>query len=391
MITCYAIKYSEKELKLSSQSFTAAQREAIWLAHSCKCAYTRETLDVSNFHIDHIIPESLKENPVLMAETLSKLGLQQDFDLLGWENLLPCRPGVNLQKSVTVFELPHIHFFLGIAAAKKQIVIDNLLKIERRKVRGRAIILLQQSLERGEITTEELAQLIEKYTENPEVIFELLQGLRFADAEEVLAVSNADIEELLNRPIRFGDNTDLDGLSLSNDENEERLVATCREYEEALSQGFYANTTFAIKMATYFEHQGGLLRALEKANTPKESYIAKPKVSIIDLSLMPLSLFPVMGETQDIIDDKISYQDKVDDDSLVIKRVSQNLLRIESAAMGQQLIEVARADFNGDGIEDILLFEYCYATGGTLGFGGIKIITRLSSDGMFELVSLPKP
>jgi len=71
--------------------------------------------------------------------------------------------------------------------------------------------------------------------------------------------------------------------------------------------------------------------------------------------------------------------------------VSQNLLRIESAAMGQQLIEVARADFNGDGIEDILLFEYCYATGGTLGFGGIKIITRLSSDGMFELVSLPKP
>lgn len=96
---------------MSSQSFTAAQREAIWLAHSCKCAYTRETLDVSNFHIDHIIPESLKENPVLMAETLSKLGLQQDFDLLGWENLLPCRPGVNLQKSVTVFELPHIHFF----------------------------------------------------------------------------------------------------------------------------------------------------------------------------------------------------------------------------------------------------------------------------------------
>lgn len=52
--------------------------------------------------------------------------------------------------------------------------------------------------------------------------------------------------------------------------------------------------------------------------------------------------------------------------------------------MGQQLIEVARADFNGDGIEDILLFEYCYATHGTFGFGGITIIISRRADGLFE-------
>lgn len=373
---------------MSSQSFSAAQREAIWNAHSCKCAYTRELLDVSNFHIDHIIPETLNEKPKLLAEKLSLLGLPLDFDLLGWENLIPCRPGANLQKSATVFEPAHVHFFLGVAAAKKQEIINNLLKIERRKIRGRVIILLQQSLERGELSTEEIAQLLEKYTETPEAIFELLQGLKFADAEEVLAVSSADIEELLNRPIKFGENNDLNALPLTNDENEECLVATCREYEEALSQGFYANTTFAIKMATFFEHQCGLLRALEKASTPKKSYISRPKVSIIDLSLMPQTLFPVMGDVEYFIDEVKSYQDMVDDGSLIIKRVAQNLLRIESAAMGQQLIEVARADFNGDGIEDMLLFEYCYATGGTLGFGSIKILTRLSSEGPFELVSL---
>lgn len=55
--------------------------------------------------------------------------------------------------------------------------------------------------------------------------------------------------------------------------------------------------------------------------------------------------------------------------------------------MGQQLIEVARADFNNDGIEDILLFEYCYATHGTLGFGGIRILTRKTENGLFEIVS----
>jgi len=58
--------------------------------------------------------------------------------------------------------------------------------------------------------------------------------------------------------------------------------------------------------------------------------------------------------------------------------------------MGQQLVEVARADFNGDGCEDILLFEYCYATHGTLGFGGVRILSRRSIDGKFECI-VPKP
>lgn len=139
-------------MNVSKQSFTAAQREAICLAHSNKCAYTRETLDISSFHIDHVVPEALNEKPDLRAETLAKLGLPKDFDLLGWENLLPCRPGANLQKSATVFDPAQVHFFLGVAASKKPDVIENFEKIERRKNRGRAIILLQQCLERGELS-----------------------------------------------------------------------------------------------------------------------------------------------------------------------------------------------------------------------------------------------
>jgi len=38
-----------------------------------------------------------------------------------------------------------------------------------------------------------------------------------------------------------------------------------------------------------------------------------------------------------------------------------------------------------------LLFEYCYATHGTLGFGGIRILTRRSADGLFEGVSAQDP
>jgi hypothetical protein len=55
--------------------------------------------------------------------------------------------------------------------------------------------------------------------------------------------------------------------------------------------------------------------------------------------------------------------------------------------MGQHLVEVARADFDGDGIEEILLFEYCYATHGTLGFGGVTILRRRGPNALFERVT----
>lgn len=62
----------------------------------------------------------------------------------------------------------------------------------------------------------------------------------------------------------------------------------------------------------------------------------------------------------------------------------------EPEGMGQQLIEVARADFNSDGIEDILLFEYCYATHGKLGFVEITMLTRNTPDGPFESIIVSK-
>ena len=85
-----------------------------------------------------------------------------------------------------------------------------------------------------------------------------------------------------------------------------------------------------------------------------------------------------------------SYQDLVNTGDLIVRQVRGNLLKVEEQeGMGQILIEVVRADFNGDGIEDILLFEYCYATHGTLGFGGIRLITRFAASEKFTVLNTP--
>lgn len=369
---------------MTVQAFSASQREAIWRAYDRKCAYTRQLLDVSNFHIDHILPESLGQDLGKLAETLSKLGLPSTFDLCGYANLVPCQPGANLQKGALVLDPAHIHYFLGVASAKKDAVEENLIRIEKRKNRGRALILLQQALERGELAADEVADILQKYTDKPAEIFELLEGMLFADAAEIRIVARSEIDALRDRPIKLGQNDHIDGVTLTNNENKERHVRTCREYDTALIEGYFACTTFDIKMSTWFEHQCGLLKALEAASFPSTSFIADPRVGVLDLELLPFSFFPQIGEVEAEPDEMSTYQSKVDDGTLVVKRVGNHLLQIqEPDGMGQQFIEVARADFNGDGVEDILLFEYCYATHGTLGYGGIRVITRLASDGKF--------
>ncbi|MBI5115039.1 hypothetical protein HZA56_01035 [Candidatus Poribacteria bacterium] len=212
--------------------------------------------------------------------------------------------------------------------------------------------------------------------------------MKFADSTEVQAVARADIDELRGRPIRIGENGHIDGVFLENESHEEILIRTCKEYDAAISAGFYARTNIDIKLSVYFEHQCGLLKALEIATTPGTSFIADPRVGVADLHLIPFSMFPQFGVEREHENSAATYQEKIDDGSLVVKRLRQNTLCIEEPeGMGQQLIEVARADFSGDGIEDILLFEYCYATHGTLGFGGIKILTRKGPENRFELIT----
>jgi hypothetical protein len=113
---------------MSNQTFTAAQREAFYRAYDGKCAYTRQPIDMSSFHIDHIVPETLSADQQRLAAVKAELGLIAEFDLFGYENLVPVTPGVNLQKGKIVFD-PHVaRYYLGIAAAKKRALRKSLEK-----------------------------------------------------------------------------------------------------------------------------------------------------------------------------------------------------------------------------------------------------------------------
>ena len=374
---------------MSTQKFSAIEREAIWRAYSEKCVYTRGLIDISSFHIDHIIPEKLLDDPSGLDKTLKACGLDNTFDVRGWENLVPCQPGANLQKSTIVFDPSHVRYFLGVASARKADVVEQIAKIENSRKRGKAVVLLQQALETGKLTPDEVAQILQQHIGEPDEIFELLEAMTLVDSTEVRAIARSELEDLRDAPVNLIPDQGLDGVELTGPNSEKRACHTCREYDTAINEGYYAHTTFDVKMATRFEHRCGLLKALQVAKSPTQSFVSKPRVSVLDLDLMPYSFFPVLTKHGGDAETK-SYQDLIDIGKLVVRRIRGNMLTVEELeGMGQVLIEVTRADFNGDGMEDILLFEYCYATHGTLGFGGVRIITRLTADAMFSTLNSP--
>jgi hypothetical protein len=322
---------------MSQKSFSAIEREAVWIAHGKKCAYTGEVLTVDALHIDHIIPEKFLETPEQLKELKSRLGLAEDFGINGWENLVPCKQSANLRKGDVLFEDSRMHYFLHIARGKKENVLAQIRKIETSQNRGKAVIKIQQAVEAKHITPSEIATLLEQYNSHPEQIVTLLEALELKDQQPLNEVQVEQIAELKSAPIRFGQNDHIDSLELRNDKGERREVRSCNDYEGAIRDGYFAYTTYEIKMSVYFEHQCGLLNAISNSKMPEESYISQPHRGITDLSLIPFSLFPNIGDSEIEIDEAKSYQDVIDDGNLFIKRVTHNSITIEDEEMGQYL------------------------------------------------------
>lgn len=225
------------------------------------------------------------------------------------------------------------------------------------------------------------------------VTFQLIESIRFADGTIVESIAKDEIDTLRDLPIRLGENDHLDGVTLTKTRDDKVHVRTCREYDSALQRGYYASSNFDHKMSFFFKHPCGLLNALEKASAPKKSFISDAKVGVVNLELLPFEMFRENLASKSSWDAdrdlETTYQQKIDNQELVVTEKSQNVLNVEGFGMGQMLKEMVRADFNNDGIEDVLLFEYHHVTKGTYASGGIIVLTRKSMNGKFELLRPP--
>jgi hypothetical protein len=359
---------------MSSKKFTAVEREAIFEAYVGKCAYTSRLLEADHFHIDHIIPEFIFTNIPEFKRLKDSLKLSDDFNPHGWENLLPTAPSANLTKGRHPFDNNRAVFFLEIAAQHGQ-KIESLIQHKNRRLNAaRSLLLLQTIVESGELSRSQLSGVLRSYDDLSGDTIKLTEALKLTDLAEIDSISILNLSELYRAPIRVHDGTSYRGVYFCDDNGKEFLITNCEEYREAIQ-------------AIQFKHILGMLDVVSNAQRARVSFVDDPPSGLYDIKWLPVSLFPFLEEPDGINKHSVSYQDRVNEESLIIKEVSRNHICVEEPeGLGQHLTEILRADLNDDGIEDILLFEYYYATHGTFGSGSIKVITRLSKNSMFEEV-----
>lgn len=371
---------------MSKQKFSIEQREAIYQAYSGKCMYCGKSMDIREFEIDHILPESLLNDKGELHKTLNEFGLLVDFNILGYENLLPTHKKCNGTKSDTVNRIFALHILE--AAKKKPIIEDNLRKIVYRNKRIQTTHQICQLHATGDIEIRDIYNIIEQSSLLDKKI-KINNKLYFEDGSELDKISVGDIPSLEN--ISMADYFTLSKESASNPGTYDEIqVRTCNEFKDAIDHGYFPLCNVDMYTTLFIDQQCGLLKAARQAKLAEKSNVSYPYKGILDINLIPATFFPFITEDKKLnnLIKKSSYQDMVDKGYLVIKAVKQNMLEVAEPedGFGQVLFEVFRADVNDDGYEEIYIFENCYAIGGTMRFGGSYPITIRRKNGNFVKV-----
>jgi len=131
---------------LAKYSFTPFQRYAVYTVHGEKCYLCSKPIDLKTMEIDHIIPESLLDDPDKLNSVLVEFGLPMDFNLNSYQNWLPACRSCNNEKSNRVFKpAPIILARLQHTADKS----GDVAKLERETITKRKLSLAINTLERA--------------------------------------------------------------------------------------------------------------------------------------------------------------------------------------------------------------------------------------------------
>ena len=216
-----------------------------------------------------------------------------------------------------------------------------------------------------------------------DITFELVTPIEFADGSEKTSFTKAEIEALRDLPIYMGGNKF--NATLGNN-GDRRVVRTCREYDAAILAGYTPVSNADIGLAAFFKYPCGTLQLLERATRAKRSFLPQ---ELFDLKLLPLKLFPIVTDYEQRYGRDIkgeTYHDQAQKGELEVIEQAPHRFGCKDDRAKQYLTEVVRADFNGDGIEDILFSEATYSIGGTHRTYNLLILTRKSNEAKYEKV-----
>ncbi|MGC2830752.1 MAG: hypothetical protein WB627_07040 [Candidatus Acidiferrum sp.] len=233
--------------------------------------------------------------------------------------------------------------------------------------------------------------LAQTRTGQDEPVFKISTPLEFKGRVVSGSLRKSEIEALLDLPIRNG-NSDLKegyGVEMTRPSGGKFMAYTCREWEKAQYEKAYSATTYDMAMEGSLIHTCGLLFQLQNARLPLKSFVANPRVTLADINLLPAEILGVNGDEEDEENNERRLRGLTISQAVPAKDIQEanrTFLRLSFGGFQQLFQEAARADFDGNGFEEIFVFTGGRAEGGTLGYADNLILTRTNPSDPLKLV-----
>lgn len=353
-------------------------RLAIFRAYDGKCFYTGEPIPYQDFEVDHIIPESLAQN---IEEIRNRLELGEDFNINSIENLVPCRPGLNLRKKDSLFSDNTLLFYFEQTKAKKATVLARYDKFKNSFRQSKGYKTIDSVLASGEISIEMIEDYIhlKKIKQWREKKITLNYPIYFNDG----AIKEVSVDEshrdLLTKSLALFNNGQ--GVELIGENDNRVRVHSLSEWKHYIDNGYAPNTNADIRMSGTFEFLDGLITALDNAQMHKISFVSGESMKDLVGRLSARVLIDIeevltVGTIADLVKEGKAEIINHDD--------SINSVSIRYGGFITTLSEQFRADLTNDGLENILCYVWRNADGGTMGWGETMILGCHSKNGIVE-------
>ena len=366
---------------MSTTNFDDVFRVALWNTYQNRCFYCKEPLEWNQYQIDHLVPEWLQGNPEKLKQTIKDYGLDSDFNLNLAYNLVPAHTQCNKSKGGQLFEKATLLFFIQLSKARQNTLNKQIELAKNKKNKDALFTKLHAALATGLIDIKEMVKLIETAKENQwsSQPIQLNDEIYYIDGVIQTFYLGGDYSWLADNHILSNE------INMINDSGMHAFPGTLKEFTQAVNDGYYPKTNSDVKCASGFTFLEDLLNMLKGATMPKISYIDEPRLSLNDFAyLSPEILFDIDHDLSEHIRKGESIQHLIDKDLVKVHLPHQYEVSLEYKDFQVSLREQFRADFNGDGIEDIFVQTWTNATGGTLGFGSTTVLTRYSNKHLIE-------
>jgi hypothetical protein len=171
-------------------TFSFSERWAVFQSHERVCLYCGDIVAWRDFEVDHIINESLLQQPDKLNALMKDYGLGDDFSVNGFQNWACSHHRCNRAKADRTFDKSRALYYLMIAEKKAKHAQRIYNSTEKADRVNKVLAPLRALIENGTISREELIDFANTIIRNAELGLNnplvICFGLRMEDVYEDL-------------------------------------------------------------------------------------------------------------------------------------------------------------------------------------------------------------